>query len=87
MITIHYDFTDGTEVSYHQGILLKDNFTTHCLDFFCFDTPVDDVIVLSKYGGKISRNALLKPNPWTDKEINKSHNIHKMLKANSFKWR
>lgn len=28
MITIHWDFTDGTEVPYMQGKLLGDNFTT-----------------------------------------------------------
>ena len=27
MTTIHYDFTDGTEVSYIEGKRLKDNFT------------------------------------------------------------
>ena len=86
MIKIHYDFTDGTEVSYIEGLKLKDNFTTNCLDFFCFDTDVDDVEVVSKNGDTLSRNSLLRPNEYTNKEMVKAHNIHKMLKAGAFKW-
>ena len=33
MITIHYDFTDGTEVSYMEELVLGDNFKTNVLDF------------------------------------------------------
>ena len=44
MITIHWDFTDGTEVPYMQGKMLGDNFTTHCLDFFNMDEKVDDIV-------------------------------------------
>lgn len=87
MITIHYDFTNGTEVSYKEGLELKDNFNTNCLDFFSFDEEVDDVIVIDKLGNSISRNDLLgNVGNHTDKDIRVSHNIHKMLKANSFKW-
>ena len=87
MITIHFDFTDGTELSYIKGFELGDNFTTCCLDFFSFDTNVDDVIVLCNDGSKISRNELLlNDGRYTDKQIRKSHNIHRMLVAGSFKF-
>lgn len=87
MITINYDFTSGTEVSYFEGLELKDNFTTNCLDFFNFDENVDDVIVIDKFGNKLSRNELLLDNSFTNKKITTSHNIHKMLKSGSFDWR
>lgn len=83
MITIHFDFTDGTEVSYIEGKDLKDNFTTHCLDFFNMDEEVDDIIVLRKDGTKISRKNI---QDHTDKEIRKSHNIRKMLISGGFVW-
>ena len=83
MITIHYDFSDGTEVPYMQGRLLGDNFTTHCLDFFNMDQNTDDVIVLRSDGLKISRKNIKNHSL---KEIRKSHNIHKMLVAGSFDW-
>ena len=84
MITIHWDFTDGTEVSYMQGKLLGDNFTTHCLDLFNMDEEVDDVVVLRSDGAKISRKNI--QNHSTGKEIRETHNIHKMLVAGSFNW-
>lgn len=83
MIKIHWDFTDGTEVSYIQGIELKDNFTTHCLDFFNMDIEVDDVVVIRNDGLKISRKNIQNH---TNKEIRQAHNIHKMLVSNSFNW-
>lgn len=87
MIIIHFDFTDGTEVSYQEGLELKDDFTTNCLDFFSFDEATYEVVVIDKNGNKLSRNGLLGKNIYTEKEIRKSHNIHKMLKAGSFNWR
>ena len=86
MIKIHYDFTDGTEVSYKEGMELKDGFTTNCLDFFNWDEETDDVVVVNHRGNILSRNGLLVPGAYTIKEIRKTHNIQKMLKANSFKW-
>lgn len=83
MITIHYDFTDGSEVSFHEGLLLRDNFTTCCLDFFNFDIETDDVIIIRKDGKKISRKNIQKH---CVKEIRKQHNIHKMFVAGSFDW-
>jgi len=83
MITIHYDFTDGSEVSYHEGLVLKDNFTTCCLDFFNFDIETDDIIIIKKDGKKISRRYIQKH---STKEIRNSHNIHKMFIAGSFQW-
>lgn len=83
MIEIHYDFTDGTEVSYMTGKILGDNFTTCCLDFFNMDERVDDVVVLRSDGKKISRKNIQQHSV---KEIRKAHNIHKMLVAGSFEW-
>jgi hypothetical protein len=83
MIIIHYDFTDGSEVSFKEGITLGDNFKTHCLDFFNMDEKVDEVLVIKKDGSYISRKNI---NLHTPKEIRKSHNIHKMLVADSFDW-
>ena len=89
MIQIHYDFTDGTEVSYMEGCELKDNFTTNCLDFFNNDEEVDDVIVVDKKGNTLSRKLLMTKSDttYTDKEMRNSNNLQKMLKANSFNWR
>ena len=83
MITIHYNFTDGSEVSYQEGLELKDNFTTCCLDFFTMDIETDDIKVIKQDGSYISRKTI---QLHSSKIINKSHNIHKMLVANSFKW-
>ena len=83
MIIIHYDFTDGSEVSFKEGITLGDNFKTHCLDFFNMDEKVDEVLVIKKDGSYISRNNI---NLHTPKAIRKSHDIHKMLVADSFDW-
>ena len=88
MIIIHYDYTNGTELSYAEGIQKKDNFFTNCLDFFCNDTNVFDVKILCYNGDYISRNELLLNNgDYTDKEIRKEHNILKMLKAGTFKFK
>ncbi len=84
MITIHWDFTDGTEVPYLQGKLLGDNFTTHCLEFFNMDERVDDVVVLRSDGQKISRKNI--QSHTNGKEIRIAHNIHKMLVSGSFNW-
>ena len=83
MITIHWDFTDGTELSYIDGLIAKDNFTTNCLDFFNMDIDVDDVIVIKRSGDIISRKNI---NDHTTKDIRIEHNIQKMLKSNSFNW-
>lgn len=83
MITIHYDFTDGSEVSFHEGLILRDNFTTCCLDFFNFDIETDDVIIIRKDGKRLSRKNI---NEHCEKEIRKQHNIHKMFVAGSFDW-
>ena len=84
MIIIHWDFTEGTELSYIEAAQKMDNFTTHCLDFFCFDTPVDDVIVLRKDGKGISRNNIQRHS--SGKEIRPEHNLRKLLVAGYFKF-
>ena len=86
MITIHFDFTDGSELSYIEGLEAEQGFTTNCLDFFCFDV-LDDVKVIKKDGSYILKSELLGSSEYTDKEIREAHNIQKMLKANSFSWK
>ena len=83
MITIHWDFTDGTEVSYITGKVLQDNFTTCCLEFFNMNQPCDDVIILRRNGQKISRNNIQLS---TDKEIRPEHDIRKLLVSGVFKF-
>lgn len=88
MIHIHYDFVDGTEVSYIEGVELKDNFNTCCLDFFCFDCEAEDVTVHKSNGDYIRRNELLDDlHEYTVKHIRKEHNLVKLLKANTFFWK
>ena len=59
MITIHYDFTDGTELSYVEGLEKGDNFTTCCLDFFNIDCKAEDIKVIDKLGNTLYRSKLL----------------------------
>ena len=89
MIKIHFDFTDGTEVSYLEGCKLQDNFTTNCLDFFNTSTPVDDVVVIDRNGNRLSRKLLRTwgGNPYYDKDIMMAHDIQQMLKDDEFNWR
>lgn len=87
MITIHYDFTDGTELSYIEGLRKGDNFTTCCLDFFSSDNKASDIMVLDRKGNTLFRNRLMRgEGHYTTKEIRISHNIRKMLIAGSFNW-
>ena len=86
MINIHFDFTDGSELSYIEGNKAEAGFNTNCLSFFCFDTK-DDVKVIKKDGSYILKSELLGYSGYTDREIREAHNLEKMLKANSFKWK
>jgi hypothetical protein len=84
MITIHWDFVDGTEISYAEGKEKGDNFTTNCLDFFRIDR---DVIVVKKNCEWISSIELRSNSKYhTAKFIRNVHNIHKMLVAGAFTW-
>jgi len=93
MITIHYDFVNGTEKSYGEGheLLFEDehaSFTTNCLTFFS-NSFGDNVVVIDKHGRTIDRNELMsnKGHSYTDRFMRKAHNITKMLIANSFTWK
>lgn len=87
-IIIHYDFADGTEISYDEGIKMDTGFNTCCLSFFSFDTKADDVIVVKKNKTYISRNELLlNDGKYTEKQIRKEHDIKKMLIAGSFSFK
>lgn len=83
MIIIHWDYTDGSELSYIEGRKKKDNFTTCCLDFFNQEEPVDDVRVLRKDGGCISRNNLFLS---TSKDLKRGLDIRKLLVGGTFKF-
>lgn len=87
-ITVHWDFTDGTEVSYAEGKKLqkaKVDFTTNCLDFFCSGNnatairqdscTISSVDLLNNVGGH------------TNKHMRNAHNLHRMLRAGRFKWK
>lgn len=85
VITIHYDFTDGTEISWGEGVCKEASFNTNVLDFFTTDR---NVVILKRDGSYISSVELLENDPYyTDKHIIHEHNIHKMLVANAFRWK
>ena len=85
IIVIHYDFTDGSELSYIQGLNSKTAFTTHCLEFF--STENINAIVVKKNGEYIKVKDLLENTGFhTKKQIRKSHKLRKMLIANVFEW-
>lgn len=94
MINIHFNFTDGSEVSYEEGReLIKQNvdFTTCCLSFFQMDLFNEGITVIRrlKDGGSESifmDDLMNYQGKHTDKEIRFSHNVEKMLRANSFSW-
>ena len=88
IIFIHYDYSDGREVSYCDALSSdKTIVTTHCLDFFSSDTDAADVIILKKNGEYISRKEVLEnKSGYTTKHITPAHNLHKMFMGNSFNW-
>ena len=80
VITIHYDFTDGTELSYIEGLECKGSFTTCCLEFF--DTDNKHCRVVKKDGSNIGVFELMaNTGKYTQKEIRKSHNLRRLLVA------
>ena len=84
-IIIHWDFTDGTEISYMEGLLREDGFTTSCIQFF---TTENDARVVKKDGSYIDVLELLEnTGEYTDKEIRPAHNLVKMLVADAFEWK
>lgn len=88
MITIHYDFSTGEEISLVEGREKKDNFKTHCINFFDFDNLDVDVKVLKKDGSYILLSELLLNNgDYCEKEIRIAHNISKILLSGRFKFK
>jgi len=86
MITIHWDFSDGTEVSYREGIGLiseSKSFNTHCLEFFSNDVECE-VLVMRKDGRTLIKSDL---EHIFGKEIRNEHNLQKMLQFDSFIWK
>lgn len=92
-IYINYDFTTKNEVSFAETDYFKENnksFETNDLDFFCFDylDNYEDVIVRKKNLEYISLKELLKnTGEYTTKEIRIAHNVSKMLRTGSFKFK
>ena len=88
-VTIHWDFTDGTELSFIEGLASKKDFTTCCTHFFKFGYEQFDVTVVKKDGSYINKLELLDSNSggYTNKAIRKEHNIEKLLIANHFQWK
>jgi len=86
MITIHYDYTDKTEISFAEGRQISTDFNTHCLQFFNNDES-QDVKILKKNGDYILKSELFNDNFYTDKEIRQGHNILKIFLANGFCWK
>jgi hypothetical protein len=95
MIKIHYDFTDGSELSIEEAREASKNresFTTCCLNFFDGDhlQSGEDIFVLKKDGSYISLSELLDSDTslaYTHKEIRRAHNTSKMLLAGAFNWK
>lgn len=89
-IEIHYDFSTGDELSFHEGILTEGNFSTHVLDFFCYDflTPERDVVIVRSDGAYISAKEIYqKTYKYSDKNIRPAHNIRKLFLSGHFNWR
>lgn len=85
IIIIHFDFVDGTELSYVEGKNCLGAFTTNCLEFFSTDNPSASIV--KRDGGKMSVQDLLNNDGrFTDKEIRESHDLRKMLVAGAFEW-
>ena len=87
MINIHYDFIDGTEVSYGEGKMLDGDFNTNCLLFFTNDSR-EDVVIECEDGRYMSKNEIMSnDNFYTEKHIRHAHNILKMFLAGGFNWK
>ena len=85
-IRIHWDFSDGTELSFYESIQAYRNgekFNTHCLSFFDF---LFDCVLIKKNGETLTPNKLIEDRGfYTSKEIKHTHNIYRMLVAGAFK--
>jgi len=85
IIRVHYDFTDGSELSYIEGKNCKGAFTTNCLEFFSTSNP--NTFIVKRDGGRMSVQDLLRNDGFiTKKEIREAHDLRKMLVAGAFEW-
>jgi uncharacterized protein (UPF0335 family) len=92
MVIIQFDYSDKNELlSYVEVLTNIEKETpviyTNCLDFFSFSTLDKgyDVKVVRANGDFILLKDLLKNDKtYTNREIRKAHNVHKMLLANTF---
>ena len=89
LIIIHYDFTDGTELSYMEAkasLLHAPTRTIHtcCLDFFSVDY---NAVLVKKNGARMSvKSVMANTGEFTDKQIRVSYNLQKLLKAGTFNF-
>ena len=89
LIEIHYDHTDGNEVSYQEGLHLARlmlPFSTCCLEFVCSDyLKTHSVIILNKRGSYIDLDELMdNTGIYTDKIITTEHNLRRLLVGGAF---
>lgn len=85
MIKIHWDFTDGTELSYvesKRAYKRGESFSTHSTAFFQAEY---DSILIKKSGETLRPSDLLRNSgEFTEKEIRTAHNMERMLRAGAF---
>jgi hypothetical protein len=99
MIKIHFDFTDGTELSYSESISTivesinngTSDFATHSLEvidqWLAFDRPPSEIVVLRKDGSYIDIKEVLKNDGnYGDKYLTRDHSLARMIKANALRW-
>ena len=92
MIKVHFDFTDGTELSYSESINNRTtDFTTHSLEiidqWLTFDRLLPEIIVLRKDGSYIDvREVLNNDGKYGDKYLTRDHSLALMIKASALKW-
>lgn len=92
MIKVHFDFTDGTELSYSESINNSTNdFTTHSLEvidqWLEFDRSPSEIVILRKDGSYIDIKEVLKNDgKYSDKYLTRDHSLARMIKANALEW-
>ena len=92
MIKVHFDFTDGTELSFSESINNRTtDFTTHSLEvidqWLTFDRLLPEILVLRKDGSYIDiREVLNNDGKYGEKYLTREHSLTRMIKADALKW-
>lgn len=95
LIIIQFDYSGENNLYSYKEVLNsieKDEYIiyTTCLDFFSFSSLDKgyDVKVIKRSGDYILLSELLiEGNGYTNKNIRKAHNVHRMLLANAFSFK